>query len=116
MHFVLFTLDLNGALCIILGMQFTNHRDIIEIVWGGSLAAYAKDAAAEFEAASSHRTRNSIPADYWPAVVAHAKARGFSDVTEKLLAELKPPRKNGRACHAKSAQIVRARHDIAECT
>lgn len=105
--FVLFALDFLRAFCTFMVMRFQSHRDIIDIVWGGELEAYARDVGANFEAARMHHLRNSIASDYWPAASASAQNKGFNEVTTDLLAQLKPPRKrairNKRILHEEAA-------------
>jgi hypothetical protein len=76
-------------------MTFTSHQQIIDAVWD-TYAAYAADIDTVYGTALCHYKRDAIPSEYWPAVAAAAKMRGFPDVTEKLLAELKRPRKKAR--------------------
>jgi hypothetical protein len=76
-------------------MTFTSHQQIIDAVWD-TYAAYADDIGVVYGTAIYHCKRNAIPSEYWPAVAAAAQKRGFPDVTEKLLAELKRPRKKAR--------------------
>jgi hypothetical protein len=52
-----------------------------------TFAAFADDAGVEWATAHQWRLRNRIPPDHWPAIIAAAHERGFSDVTaESMLA------------------------------
>jgi hypothetical protein len=63
-----------------------------------SAAEFSRDINVSFDTVRGWRPRNSIPAGYWPDVIAAAQKRGFSDVTVELLTSFVIPRKNaGRA-------------------
>lgn len=53
-----------------------------------SYSEFAADAGVEYGTAQLWRHRNSIPTDYWPAILKGAEARGL-DVSIGLLFELK---------------------------
>jgi hypothetical protein len=69
-----------------------DHRDVIDTVWP-DFPDYVKAIKSVDATARAHHVRNSIPSDYWPLVCAVAHERGFSKITEGLLAKLKKPRK-----------------------
>ncbi|WP_439273569.1 hypothetical protein [Pseudochrobactrum sp. HB0163] len=61
------------------------HSEIIDL-WP-SLAEFARDLCIPYGTAKAMRRRDSIPAQYWNAVVAYADHRAISNVDLQVLAD-----------------------------
>lgn len=67
-------------------MSMDSHAEILGL-WP-SLNDVATDVGARLVAVRKWRARNSIPAEYWLALVQAAERRGISGVTLMLLARI----------------------------
>lgn len=65
------------------------HVDLIER-WG--IRPFAEAIGVTYTHAQLMKWRNSVPPDYWPAVVDDAAKRGWSDITPDLLMRLRKGR------------------------
>ena len=74
-----------------------------------NLSDFAQDAGVDYGTAKQMRRRDSIAAEYWPAIIDGARRRTFDDVTLELLAQLA-----ARKRHAKDA--ASAQDDDADST
>ncbi len=74
--------------------DLASHKDII-LRWP-SQSDFSDDIGVLYNSVSVMKHRNSIAPRYWPALIAAAQRRGFSDVTLELLLRLRPVRKQSR--------------------
>jgi hypothetical protein len=63
------------------------HREVIEL-WP-TRAEFARELGVAYQTARQWYARDNIPANYWPAVVSNAAARGLRQVTVELLLAIK---------------------------
>ena len=76
-------------------MSIKSHKDIVAL-WP-TVATFGSEIGVSTFTALQMNKRNSIGPDYWFAVVAAAKTRGFEGITIELLLRLRPRRKQSSA-------------------
>ncbi len=74
-------------------MAYHSHKDIID-AWP-SLVNFAVEHGVKYDTAKAWRRRDSIPPQYWPAIVAAARRRNLHNVTLELLSSIKAAHRPG---------------------